>query len=388
MRRKEGYILQKMAENCYILPYGQNIADYKIGIQVNETGSFLWSMLEKERSKKELLASLADYYHASKEECAELDSDLDEFIKQLSALGILEEESFDNVDIENMNYSRKLIEIGGLFLQLTGPNETFPSEFEPFVVKECRQIHQEIEAIYGDPKSHVNGNILLRNQDLMICKAVKEYVFLFPKAERLLEGHMSFEGDRVTFYYHGARDKVLSTELFHAIRLSYLYLAQKNGCFALHSASILYRDKAWLFSGSSGTGKSTHTNLWKELLQTSVLNGDLNLISILEGVPVIYGIPWCGTSEVCENKTRILGGVVMLRQSQTDRCLKLPAAEGQLLLTQRLISPSWEEEQIKCNIDFSGKLVEKVPVYRLSCTKNPSAVEVVKKQIDYDIDCP
>lgn len=40
--------------------------------------------------------------------------------------------------------------------------------------------------------------------------------------------------------------------LFHAIRLFFLFIAQKKGLFAIHSASILYHDKAWLFSGHSG----------------------------------------------------------------------------------------------------------------------------------------
>ena len=38
----------------------------------------------------------------------------------------------------------------------------------------------------------------------------------------------------------------------------------EKGMFALHSASLLYLEKAWLFSGPSGMGKSTHTALWKK----------------------------------------------------------------------------------------------------------------------------
>lgn len=385
MRRKDGYILCKMAKNCYILPYGQNIADHMHGIQVNETGSFLWNLLEEDCTKEELLNDVAKHYHAKKEDLKDLESDIDEFLEQLSALGILEMESLDSSNFENINYSSKLIEIGGLFLQWIGPNEAFPPEFENFVSNARQAADQRIEAIYGDPRNHVNGKILLRNQHLIICEEFGEYIFLFPKAERLLEGHMSQDGKRVRFYYHGARDQILSTELFHAMRLSYLYLAQIHGCFALHSASILYHNKAWLFSGASGTGKSTHTNLWNELLQTPILNGDLNLISIRGKEPVIYGMPWCGTSGICQNKSHPLGGIVLLKQSQTNRCLELSADEAQLLLMQRMISPAWDEKLMKCNLDFAGALIKFIPVYRLLCTKEPLAVKTIKEKIDRDL---
>ena len=60
----------------------------------------------------------------------------------------------------------------------------------------------------------------------------------------------------------------------------FLFAAQKHGKFAIHSASILYKEKAWLFSGHSGMGKSTHTQMWHDLLQTPYLNGDLNLLAM------------------------------------------------------------------------------------------------------------
>ena len=35
------------------------------------------------------------------------------------------------------------------------------------------------------------------------------------------------------------------------------------GTVAIHSSCIVYKDKAVLFLGESGTGKSTHTRLWR-----------------------------------------------------------------------------------------------------------------------------
>lgn len=91
------------------------------------------------------------------------------------------------------------------------------------------------------------------------------------------------------------------------------FLHNKTGLFAIHSASILYREKGMaFFPGHSGMGKSTHTGLWHQLLGTPFLNGDLNLLGIHENRIMVYGIPWCGTSGIYTIKTYELGGIVLL----------------------------------------------------------------------------
>ena len=118
--------------------------------------------------------------------------------------------------------------------------------------------------------------------------------------------------------------------------------------FAISFYSLL-RDRAFLrfiqhqffieikygfFSGHSGMGKSTHTNLWKEQFGTKIINGDLNLIGWSNGEqanigqsvdkpgskghPIVYGMPWCGTSGIASTKSYPLGGIVLLGRSDND----------------------------------------------------------------------
>ena len=155
--------------------------------------------------------------------------------------------------------------------------------------------------------------------------------------------------------------------------------------FVLHSVSIFYQGKAWLFSGSSGTGKSTHANLWANRYHTPVLNGDLNVLGIKNGLPYLYGLPWCGTSETYTTTTYPLGGIVFLKQAPFNRVNSLPPDEQALFLMQRMISPTWTKDLLLKNLAFAETLAPLTKIFRLNCTKNPEAAAVMKAAIDQSI---
>ena len=56
IKRQKGYVLKKIADTVYLLPYGQNIADQKRGLILNETGEFIWNYLEVEKTIEEITA--------------------------------------------------------------------------------------------------------------------------------------------------------------------------------------------------------------------------------------------------------------------------------------------------------------------------------------------
>ena len=163
-------------------------------------------------------------------------------------------------------------------------------------------------------------------------------------------------------------------------------------------SSILYRDQVWLFSGHSGMGKSTHTNLWKEQFGTEIINGDLNLIGWSnseqtnigqsvdkpgsKGHPIVYGMPWCGTSGIASTKSYPLGGIVLLGRSDNDHFESLTNDQKIVRVMQRMISPVWTEDMLETNLKCAAKLAKEVPIYYLLCTKEPSAAYVMKARID------
>lgn len=376
IKRQKGYVLKRIEDTVYLLPYGQNIADQKRGLILNETGEFIWDYLEEEKTLEEIITGVADYYEISGEEKEALAKDVDDFVSQLLGMGILREELRE----ENPPFYH-CMKIGGICIKLCGPAEIFPEQFEPFFCSEDRA-DQTIEVEIAVPMNKPNGALLIRNKEMSICEWEDGYLVLFHQMKNVIEAYMTKDGSYVRIYALMPQAEEEKENLFHAIRLFYLYLAQRKGLYAIHSASILYQDKAWLFSGHSGMGKSTHTALWHEQIHTPYLNGDLNLIGEEDGKLKVYGMPWCGTSGIYTTKTQDLGGIVLLGRDSRDHLEELGVAEKIVRVMQRMISPAWTKEQMEVNLEFAERIAAKSQVYYLKCTKNPSAVAPIKSRID------
>ena len=256
----------------------------------------------------------------------------------------------------------------------------------------------QIEILQRTTSFHPNGKTLIRNEELVVCENEQGYIILFPSMNQIREAHMTSDGRFAQIYVNGLDKEKTKEELFHAIRHFFLFFAQRQGFFAIHSASILYRDQVWLFSGHSGMGKSTHTNLWKEQFGTEIINGDLNLIGWSNGEqtnigqnvdkpdskghPIVYGMPWCGTSGIASTKSYPLGGIVLLGRSDNDHFESLTNDQKIVRVMQRMISPVWTEDMLETNLKCAAKLAKEVPIYYLLCTKEPSAAYVMKARID------
>ncbi len=148
------------------------------------------------------------------------------------------------------------------------------------------------------------------------------------------------------------------------------------GGFLLHSSAVVYENKAYLFSAASGTGKSTHTQLWlKNFEGAYILNDDKPAIRIENGQAMAYGTPFSGKTDLNVNTAVPLQALCILERGEKNTIEKVSPEEALFAILNQTCRP-YDEEKMDKLLAILDKLLSLVPVYRLKCNMEDEAAEV------------
>lgn len=153
----------------------------------------------------------------------------------------------------------------------------------------------------------------------------------------------------------------------------------KKEILMLHSAVIEYNQKAILFLAPSSTGKSTQASLWEKYRGAKQLNGDKAGIRISEGMVKACGLPFCGTSGICEVYDLPVAAVVILSQAKENSIVKLSGMKALIAVMKNCYG---HVEIPGCSdkiFQLLMKMIDKVSVYSLACTPDELAVKTLEK---------
>ena len=164
-----------------------------------------------------------------------------------------------------------------------------------------------------------------------------------------------------------------------AVWLAFGIYSVSKHTVAVHSSAVIYKDKAILFLGESGTGKSTHARLWLEHIpNTELLNDDSPFVYADEKKAIAFGSPWSGKSPCFKNKHTPIAGIVRLSKAPCNKIVKLSkiSAIGALLPS---CPPAFAyDEYLSDRIcEILSFLIQQVPVYSLECVPDESAAKLV-----------
>ena len=85
MKLKDGFILREVAGQTVVLSTGKEL-DLNTMITLNETGAYLWELMEKEQTVESLVKAMLDRYDVSKEQAEE---DVKSFLLKLEETGAI-----------------------------------------------------------------------------------------------------------------------------------------------------------------------------------------------------------------------------------------------------------------------------------------------------------
>ena len=155
-----------------------------------------------------------------------------------------------------------------------------------------------------------------------------------------------------------------------------------EGGLVLHASAISYKGQGIAFSAISGTGKSTHAGLWKKHLEdVEIINDDKPAVRFVEDKPVLFGTPWSGKTDLNNNISAPLKAIVFLQQSQENSIRRLSPADAYFDMANEVARPSCDEKLGIRLLDTMERLLESVPVYKLSCNISREAVQTVYEEI-------
>ena len=87
MKIKEDFILRKVADSYVVVPVNNMSLDFNGVINLNETGAFLFRLLQIGADREELLSKLLDEYEVTPQKA---EKDIDLFIEKVKDADILE----------------------------------------------------------------------------------------------------------------------------------------------------------------------------------------------------------------------------------------------------------------------------------------------------------
>ena len=147
-------------------------------------------------------------------------------------------------------------------------------------------------------------------------------------------------------------------------------LLDKN-TIMLHGSTVAVDGRAYLFTAPCGTGKSTHTRLWREAFgnRAVMVNDDKPFLKLTDEGVLAFGSPWTGKHGLGENVCFPLAAVCVLRRGPENVIRRAAAADVMELLLHQVFQP----EGTNVAAELVDRLSESVPLWEMECTKDKRA---------------
>lgn len=167
--------------------------------------------------------------------------------------------------------------------------------------------------------------------------------------------------------------------IYRSLCIEHLLLRYRG--IILHSSFVETDKGAILFTAPSGTGKSTQAELWRRCRDAFVVNGDCTYVRIKDGAVTANGLPFSGTSGICHNKSIPVRAIVYLTQAPENHIERLSGAGAFRVLYEGSKYDRWHDADASLGMDVISDIVLKVPMFRLDCVPDESAVKILEDEL-------
>lgn len=186
----------------------------------------------------------------------------------------------------------------------------------------------------------------------------------------------------VVYVPESRAERLTEFALSNAMMLMYTFRTSPHDTLMTHSSVIMHNGGGYMFLGRSGTGKSTHSRLWlNNIDDTVLLNDDNPVIRVVDGVPYVYGTPWSGKTPCYKNEMVPLKAVVRLSQAPYNKIVRHSPLQAYASLMPSCSCMRWDRASTSALHSTVEDVISKVKCWHLECLPDADAARVCHEAV-------
>jgi hypothetical protein len=200
----------------------------------------------------------------------------------------------------------------------------------------------------------------------------------FPRSDPEKKGILKFSltSSRWDLYFKRAGKETDPLE-YPLDGLILYYLTVIHGDIMIHASGVSHSGHGYLFSGTSGKGKSTMARLWDKAGVT-VIHDDRLIIRNISGVFRMFNTPVYNDDAPSASS---LDRIYLIDHGIENKLIEIQGATAVSLLMANCIQHNWNPDIIAKTMRFLSALCANIPVFKLSFKPDRSIIDFI---LDYE----
>ena len=160
------------------------------------------------------------------------------------------------------------------------------------------------------------------------------------------------------------------------LRIVHTLVLARQGGFLLHSAGAIRNEKAFLFAGVSGAGKTTISRLAPP--DAILLTDEISYVRKQDGHYIAFGTPFTGElAKLGENVSAPISALYLLAQGPENRIDPISPGEAARGLLANVLFFAEDDELVRAAFHSAFDFVNQIPVSRLTFVPDARVWELI-----------
>lgn len=165
---------------------------------------------------------------------------------------------------------------------------------------------------------------------------------------------------------------------FFAIQRQIASCLSSQGVILFHGSAVCVDERTYIFTAPSGTGKSTHSRLWREMFtdhDVVMVNDDKPFLKVEEGWVTAYGSPWRGKEGLGCKMSAPVEAICSISQGKENAIREATPEEMYPIFYEQSLRP-FDKEGTENYLYTLDVLTRCVRLYQLSCDVSSEAARL------------